>query len=296
MKPLRFFAIFCFMGITLLASQAAAQVGVSVLDDTGQRVQLEQPARRIISLAPHITELLFSAGAGDRIVGAVDYSDYPPAARTLPRIGSYNAVDMERILALRPDLVIGWASGNPPALIEQLRKLGLTVFLSEPRTLEDVAGDLERIGELTGTQATAKMAASSFRQRLELLRVRYRERTPVSVFYQVWHRPLMTVNGEHLISNVIRLCGGRNVFSELPTLVPKLDIEAILLADPQAIVAGVRMPGDRQWMQDWQRWPQLRAVGNQHLISVPADLMQRHTLRILDGAELLCGELDKLRR
>lgn len=283
-----------FICSVLLVPVALADV--SVTDDTGREVRLAEPARRVISLAPHITELLFSAGAGDYIVGAVDYSDYPPAARALPRVGSYNAVDMERILALRPDLVIVWASGNPPALIEQLRNLGLTVFLSEPRKLEDVASNLERLGHLTGTQATAQAAADDFRRQLQSLRTRYSERTPVSVFYQIWFQPLMTVNGEHLISKVIRLCGGRNVFSGLPALVPKLDIEAVLAADPQAIVAGVRKAGNTQWMQDWQRWTQLRAVKNQHLISVPADLLQRHTPRILDGAELLCGELERLRR
>ncbi|HEX22419.1 MAG TPA: cobalamin-binding protein [Chromatiales bacterium] len=273
----------------------AAQANVSVSDDTGREVRLAQPAQRIISLAPHITELLFSAGAGGRIVGVVEYSDYPPAAKKLPRVGSYNAVDMERILALRPDLVVAWASGNPPALIEQLRSLGLRVFLSEPRTLEDVASNLERLGQLAGTRTMAQVAADEFRRRLQALRTRYAGRKPVSVFYQIWHRPLMTVNGEHLISKVIRLCGGRNVFAELPTLVPKLDMEAVLAADPQAIVAGVREPGDDSWQQDWRRWSQLRAVREGHLISVPADLLQRHTLRILDGAKQLCKALDEVR-
>ncbi len=285
-----------FWVVGLLPLPSVAQPVVSVLDDTGRRVQLEQPARRIISLAPHITELLYSAGAGDRIVGVVDYSDYPPAAKSLQRIGAYNAVDMERILALQPDLVIGWASGNPPALIEQLQALGLTVFLSEPRALEDVASNLERFGQLAGTSAIAQPAADDFRRRLQDLRMRHAAREPVSVFYQIWFQPLMTVNGEHLISKVIRLCGGRNVFANLPTLVPKLDMEAVLAADPQAIVAGVRKPGDDTWQQDWRRWTQLRAVKDKHLISVPADLLQRHTLRILDGAELLCGELDQLRQ
>jgi len=184
-----------------------AQANVSVTDDTGREVRLAQPAQRIVSLAPHITELLFSAGAGGRIVGVVEYSDYPPAAKKLPRVGAYNAVDMERILALRPDLVIAWASGNPPALIEQLRSLGLTVFLSEPRSLEDVASNLERFGQLAGTQTTAQAAADEFRRRLQALRVRYSDRKPVSVFYQIWHRPLMTVNGEHLIRpNCRRWC------------------------------------------------------------------------------------------
>jgi len=282
--------------VFLLSAAPLAEAAVAVLDDGGREVRLAQPARRIVSLAPHVTELLFSAGAGDRIVGVVEYSDYPPAARQLPRVGAYNAVDMERILALRPDLVVAWASGNPPALIEQLRELGLTVFLSEPRELEDVASNLERLGRLAGTGATARAAANVFRQRLRALREHYAGRAPVSVFYQIWHRPLMTVNGEHLISKVIRLCGGRNVFADLPALVPKLEMEAVLAADPQAIVAGVREPGDEAWRQDWRRWRQLRAVREGHLISVPADLLQRHTLRILDGAEQLCAALERVRQ
>ena len=284
------------VSLLLWLCTSAALAEVSVSDDIGREVRLTRPAQRIVSLAPHITELLFSAGAGDRIVGVVEYSDYPPAAKELPRVGAYNAVDMERILALRPDLVVAWASGNPPALIEQLRGLGLTVFLSEPRELEDVASNLERLGRLAGTEATAQAAADAFRRRLRALRERYSARAPVSVFYQIWFRPLMTVNGEHLISKVIRLCGGRNVFAALPALVPKLDVEAVLAADPQAIVAGVREPGDDSWQADWRRWPQLRAVREGHLISVPADLLQRHTLRILDGAERLCTALDAVRR
>lgn len=291
MRSVVLLVVFTLSAVLLPPTQAA----VSVVDDTGREVRLAQPAQRIVSLAPHATELLFSAGAGDRIVGVVDYSDFPPAAKQLPRVGAYNAVDMERILALRPDLVVAWASGNPPALIEQLRELGLTVFLSEPRELEDVAGNLERLGRLAGTQATARAAAEAFRQRLAHLRARYSGRVPVSVFYQIWFRPLMTVNGEHLISKVIRLCGGRNVFAGLPVLVPKLEMEAVLAADPQAIVAGVREPGDTSWQQDWQRWRSLRAVREGHLISLPADLLQRHTVRILDGAEQLCAALDEVR-
>jgi len=286
---------FVCVSLLLLLGVAGVRAEVSVSDDTGREVRLARPAQRIVSLAPHITELLFSAGAGDRLVGAVDFSDWPPAAKQLPRVGAYNAVDMERILALRPDLVVAWASGNPPALIERLRGLGLTVFLSEPRELEDVAGNLERLGRLAGTEATAQAAADAFRRRLQALRERYSARAPVSVFYQIWFRPLMTVNGEHLISKVIRLCGGRNVFADLPALVPKLDMEAVLAADPQAIVAGVREPGDEAWQADWRRWPQLRAVREGHLISLPADLMQRHTVRILDGAGQLCAALERVR-
>jgi len=291
MKPL---AVLMIVSILLPCAATAAQRVVT--DDAGNSVRLAQPARRIVSLAPHATELLFSAGAGERVVGVVEFSDYPPAAQRLPRVGSYNAVDLEAILALHPDLVVGWASGNPPGLAAQLRGLGLAVFLSEPRALEDVASNLERLGQLAGSEAQAARAAADYRARLRGLRERYAGRPPVRVFYQIWHRPLLTVNGEQLISKVIRLCGGRNVFADLPTLVPSLDVEAVLAADPDAILHGVRSAVGEDWVAFWRRWPQLRAVREGHLISLPADLLQRPSVRVLDGAGALCEALERVRR
>ncbi len=288
--------LFCLLSVALPWSPPAAAGPLEVTDDSGETVRLARPAQRIVSLAPHATELLFSAGAGDRVVGVVDYSDYPPAARRLPRVGGYNALDLEAILALRPDLVVGWASGNPPGLAEQLRGLGLTVFLSEPRRLEDIASNLQRLGRLAGTEVVASRVAADFRRRLQDLRARYAERPPVRVFYQIWHRPLLTINGEHLISKVIRLCGGRNVFADLPVLVPTLDIEAVLAADPEVIVRGVRADADEDWTAFWRRWPQLRAVREGQLIGLPADLLQRPTLRLLEGAQQLCEALETVRR
>ena len=183
-------------GLLLLNSGHTASI--TVTDDAGQHVELEQPAQRIISLAPHITELLFSIGAGDRIVGTVDYSDYPDAAQKIPRVGGNNALDLERIVSLSPDLVIAWGTGNKPVDLEKLRRFNLPVFISEPRRLMDIPDSLIRLSELTGTEEQAKAVSERFNNRLAGLR-RYSGREPVNVFYQIWDRPLMSVNGQHLI-------------------------------------------------------------------------------------------------
>lgn len=287
--------VFCFLALLLLCpSLASAQIKVT--DDLGHTVRLPAPAERVVSLAPHATEMLFAAGAGDRLVGAVSHSDYPPAARSVPRVGDYNAVDLERIVALRPDLVIAWHSGNGAGLAARLRTLGLTVYESEPRQLADIPHALTAFGRMAGTDAVADAVAADFRARRAALAERYADRAPVRVFYQIWDRPLMSVNGEHLISHVIQLCGGINVFADLDALVPRLSIEAVLVKDPEAIVAsgmGVERP---EWLDDWREWQSLTAVRRNNLFYVPPDLIQRHSPRVLDGAERLCKQLDTARQ
>ncbi len=268
---------------------------VSVMDDAGRTVTLVAPAQRIISLAPHVTELLYAAGAGKYIVGTVSYSDYPAAAKKLPRVGSYNAFDLEAIVALQPDLIVAWQSANPAAALEKLQALSIPVFFSEPRQLEDVAGNLERLGKLTANEAIADAASAAFRRKLRELRNQYRAAREVSVFYQVWHQPLMTINGEHIISQVIELCGGRNVFASLPTLAPKISLEAVLRKDPEVVVAGNSALNHSDWKDDWRRWSVLQAVKNNHLFYVNPDIIQRHTPRILQGAAVLCQQIETVR-
>ncbi len=277
------------------ALATAAQAEIVVRDDAGREVRLAQPAQRIVSLAPHATELLFAAGAGRAVVGAVQWSDYPPEAKKIPRVGSYVSPDPERILALAPDLVVGWASGNDPRMLKQLHDLKLTLYVTEIRTFEQVATHLERLGALAGTGAQAQKAADAFRDRWRRLQSRYGGRPRVSVFYQIWDRPLMTVNGEHLISRVIELCGGTNVFAAVPTLTPLLNVESVLVANPQVIVAGGMGEAYPEWLEGWRRWPQIEAVKQGNLVFVPSDLLQRPTPRILDGAERLCQALDAVR-
>lgn len=287
-------SIFWFLLFTI-NSFAGSSMGLSVIDDTGNTVTLKQPAKRIISLAPHVTELLYAAGAGDQLVGAVEYSDFPPAAKKLPRVGAYNAFDLEAILALQPDLVVAWKSANPEAALQKLQALSIPIFFSEPRKLEDVASNLQRLGKLAGTETAANIISAEFMRKLTELREKYRDAQPVSVFYQVWHQPLMTINGEHIISQVVDLCGGRNVFADLPMLAPKISLEPVLRKDPQVIVAGNSALTHPTWKDDWKRWPKLRAVKNDHLFYIDPDIIQRHTPRILQGAEVLCEQLEQVR-
>lgn len=284
--------MFVFLMLLCTATLAA---GIEVTDDAGNNVRLEKAAQRIISLAPHITELLFAAGAGSRIVGTVSYSDYPDEALRIPGVGSYDNADMERILAAKPDLVVAWHSGNSRAQLARLKELGLAIYLSEPRNIEDVPRDIERLGELAGTSRTAKKSASIFRERHAQLQQRYTSQPVVSVFYQIWNQPLMTVNGEHLISQVIRLCGGRNVFSDLTILAPVIDVEAVLAANPEAVIAGGMNERTPAWLEDWNHYPSLLAARRGNLFFIHPNLLQRNGPRILDGAERLCQSLEQAR-
>ncbi|AOF83221.1 periplasmic binding family protein [Methyloversatilis sp. RAC08] len=279
----------------LMLAAAPARAGVSVTDDTGRRVVLPAAAQRIVSLAPHVTELLYAAGAGGKLVGAVEYSDYPPAAQALPRVGSSSAVDIEAVAALKPDLVIAWQSGTRVAQYGQLDRLGIPVFVSEPRSLDDIPRTLELLGRLAGTTKDAEAAALDFRTRRDRLAARYASRPPVGVFYQIWDRPPMTVNGQHLISAVMALCGGRNVFADLAILAPTVTEEAVLAAAPEVIVASGTADARPAWLDAWRRWRSLPAVARDNLYFIPPEQLQRNTPRVLDGAAQLCEQLEQAR-
>lgn len=279
-----------------LSVVALAVHALTLTDDRGAAVTLPHgPAQRIVSLAPHITELLYAAGAGAHVVGTVAFSDWPPAARTLPRVGDVNALDLERVVELEPDLVIVWASGSPRAQLDVLAALGVPVYYDEPRSLDAIGESIERFGELAGTSATARPAAARYRERLAALRTRWRARDPVSVFHQVWDEPLMTVNDASLISQVIALCGGRNVFGALRALVPQVSIESVLDADPEVIGTAATGTPAEAGLGLWSGWPHLRAVARGNFYVVDPDLLTRHTPRILDAAEQVCTALEAAR-
>ena len=277
----------------LLPNPAPAELRVT--DDAGQAVVLAAPARRIVSLAPYITELLFAAGAGEYIVGASGFSDYPPAARDIPRIGSGVALDLERIVALQPDLVVAWESGSPADQVARLRALGMPVYISEPHALEDVGTSLLKLGQLTATGESARLGAAAYREQLASLRRSNTGKQPVRVFYQLWDQPLMTVNDAHIISDVIQLCGGVNVFAGMGLLAPQVGIEAVLARDPAVIIAAADGGNEQDIFNTWQRWPRMRAVHGGHLYTIPGDLLVRHTPRILEGDTQLCEILDRVR-
>jgi iron complex transport system substrate-binding protein len=289
---------------TWRASLAAALLGLSpalhaasicVVDDAQRDVCLPAPAQRIASLSPGATELVFAAGGGERVVAVVAFSDYPPEARALPSVGSHSRLDLERLLTLQPDLAIVWGSGDSAEQMAALEDFGVPVLYLEPENPEGIALAIERLARLSASETVGRQAAERFRQGMAELTERYRDSEPVTVFYQVWNKPLMTVNDSHLIGQVIRLCGGRNVFAELPRQIPRIDIEAVLTANPQAILAGGMGEENRYWLTEWQAYPGLQAVQQGNLFFIPPSLVQRPTPRLLEGARLLCESLETSR-
>lgn len=268
---------------------------VCATDDRGQEVCLEAPAQRIAALSPGATELVYAAGAGDQVVAVVSHSDYPPAAKTVTSVGSHTRMDLETLVSLKPDLVIGWVTGNPREQLEALEALGLPVFSIEPRDFEGVSSAIERLARLAGTEAQGQRAADEFRDGMAALADRYAGADPVPVFYQVWDEPLMTINDEHLIGKVVALCGGHNVFGDLERLVPRISTEAVLAANPEAIVAGGMGEENRQWLTFWERFPRLQAVSRDNLFFVPPSLIQRPTPRLLEGSRIFCEKLEQAR-
>ena len=279
----------------LLALHAPALAALSVMDDLGRPVVLAQPARRIVALTPHLTEDLFAIGAGGAVVGVSQSSDYPPLARRIARIGGYDGFDLERIRALHPDLVLAWPSGNPRLQLQQIAALGIPVYEDNATTLAQIPTELERLGVLTGHGAQAQAVAAQWRTRLARLQQRFAHKAPVRTFIEVWNHPLMTINDKQIISDSLRLCGAHNVFGDLSALVPTVDMEAVLAVNPQLIIGSADPERQAEWLARWQRWPQLAAVAQRHLVLLPPDLLSRLGPRMLDGTERLCLAVDSAR-
>jgi len=266
----------------------------TVIDDDQYAVTFEKPAKRIISLSPHATELLFSAGATNQIIAAVNYSDHPPQAKTIPRIGSYKKIDLESVVKFKPDLIIAWNSGGHEQQISDLKKLGFKLYFSEPRSFEDVASNIINMGKILGTTEVANSNAAIYLKELKRLHKKYNNLKKLNVFYQVWNKPLMSINNGHLISKVIQFCGGHNVFGNVTIRAPKVGIESVIEKNPDAIIIG--MSEDRKdWVEPWYKWQSINAVKNKHVYSVNADLIVRQGPRILQGTSLVCEALDKVR-
>jgi iron complex transport system substrate-binding protein len=272
-------------------SSARALIGLVAL--LSANLACAEPARRIVSLAPHLTELAFSAGAGDRIVATVEYSDHPAAARKIPRIGDAFRVDLERLLALHPDAVLVWESGTPLQTIERIRSIKLPVITYETHRLGDVATVVRAIGKLAGTSAVADAAAQRFESEIAALRTQYRGRSTISVFLQINDRPLYTVNGQHIMSEIVELCGGRNVFADLNELAPAIGIEAVIAANPQIIISTDDTVPDAADM--WRKWRHITAVSANNVYTLRSDDIARATTRLTVGAQEICRSLDTAR-
>ena len=273
----------------------AIRAEVRVTDDAGHSVVLAAPAKRVISLGPHLTELTFAAGGGDALVGVIRYSDFPEAAKKLPIVGDAHAIDFERIAQLKPDLVLVWGSGLNERHKARLRSLGLAVYESEIRQAQGIADTLLRLGILLGRADTADAAARRFESQWQALAKRYEGKPPVRVFWQLWHEPLMTINREHLISETMRLCSGVNVFADLPLLTPTVSWEAAVAADPQLIVGSGRKDDAARDFAAWRRFAKVSAVKQQRYASIDGDLIGRMGPRFVEGAGALCEVIERAR-
>lgn len=291
MKMRHFLAALLCAALTLPAGAT-----VSARDDAGHTITLPQPAKRIISMAPHVTELLFAAGAGAQVVGAVAYSDYPEAAKAIPRVSDALQLDLERIVALRPDLVVVWSRGSPERQVEQLRRLGIPLYFNDPRRLDDIPDSIGRLGHLAGVDASADVAAATLRARLAALARHDGERGKLRVFYQVWNKPLYTLNGAHIVSDAIRLCGGENIFASERAAAPAVGIEAVLAADPDVIIGSAGPDAPDGALAMWRAYPGMRAVRFGNLLTVDGILLNRAGPRMIDGVAQLCARFDEARR
>ncbi len=251
-------------------------------------------AQRIVTLSPHLAEIAFAVGAGERIVGVSAYTNYPEQTASLPVVGDAFNVDQERLVLLSPDLVLAWQSGTPEHIVDELRARGFRVEVIRTTTLDEIAAALGRIGALTGQADAGAALAAEFEARLARLRETYRDAPPISVFYQVAVRPLYTINAAHYLSELIELCGGRNVFADLGDLAPAISVEAVLERDPDVMLAS--SDAGSSAFDEWRRWPELAAnrYGN-HFI-MPADEIGRATPRLLAAASAMCEALDTARR
>ncbi|KIO38195.1 cobalamin-binding protein [Shewanella sp. cp20] len=251
------------------------------------------PAKRIIALSPHGVEMLFSIGAGDRVVATTDHADFPDAAKAIPRIGGYYGVQIERVIELDPDLIVIWGGGNKREDIERLSQLGYPIYDSDPKTLEAVAEDLLALGKLTGKEVEAQRVAEQYLIGLKTLREEYRAKAPVSVFYQLWSVPLMTVSKGSWIEQIIEVCHGENVFIDAGNEYPQVSLEAVLLKRPQVILQS-QDEGNVRGI-DWSAWQEIPAVKQHNIYQLDADLLHRATPRAILGVESLCQALDRAR-
>jgi iron complex transport system substrate-binding protein len=287
-----------FILATLLLATLAARAdapALQLVDDGGHDVQLARPAQRIVTLAPHLTELVYAAGAGDRLVAVGKFSDYPPQALAKPVISDAFAVNYEALMQLKPDLVLVWGSGTPERVKAKLRSLGIPVYEIEIRNVAGLADTLRSIGRLAGTDGVAQARAQAITTDWAALKAAYADRKPVRVFFQLWDAPLMTLNAQHLISSAITACGGTNVFAELPTLTATVSWEAAVQRDPQLVLVGGR-PGEVMKPGRWADFQQVSATKHAEFGSVEGDLIARSGPRFVEGARELCLAVDRARQ
>ena len=296
--------------VTAIAACSAAPAGSvqpqsraplrTVRDDLGSAVEVGPAPLRIVSLTPGATEMLFAAGGGGQLIATVQYSSEPAAARAVPRIGDVATIDMERLVALRPEVVIAWPAGGNPAQRAKIAALGIPLYQQQVARLADLPGSLRRLGTLAGTEPVAEQSAAALEARLGALERTYSAATPPrqrpTVLLQVWNRPIYTVGGRHLMSDALALCGARNVFADLPEPGPLVDTEAVIARNPDIILAAAPTGEGATWVADWQRFPGLAAVRNHRVVAFENQALSRLGPSVLDATEELCRTIARVSR
>ena len=294
--------------LLLLGSCAAAAVAAeraapaplrTVSDDLGNSVAVGRAPLRIVSLTPGATEMLFAAGAGSQLIATVEYSSEPPAARAVPRIGDVAAIDIERLVALRPEVVIAWPAGGNLAQRAKIAALGIPLYQQQLARLADLPASLRRLGALAATETVAERAAAALEMRLAALERTYggaHGAARPSVLLQVWNRPIYTIGGRHLMSDALALCGARNVFADLPEPGPLVDTEAVIARNPDIILAAAPPGEGAAWVADWQRFPGLAAVRNHRVVAFENQGLSRLGPSVLDATEELCRTIARVSR
>ncbi len=283
--------------ICLLGLSTAKAEQITELPENNNSLQAKvKSAKRIIALSPHSVELLFAIGAGDRIVGTVEYADHPEAALKIPRIGNYSGVQIEQVLALKPDLIIAWKSGNKLADLQKMESLGLNLFYSHPKNVSEISRDLIRLGELTGLQKNALKARSDLEQKYQILKKKYQKKSKVKVFYQLWHDPLRTAGADSWIDSLIRDCNGHNLFDDAATAYPIVSMESVLIKDPEVIIIPHHSGDEEAKREIWINWREISAVKNEHLFTINGDILHRFSPRVIQGLEKLCQSIDSARK
>ena len=293
-----FILTFCLtiVGTLIFIPSVFSSSKLTVVDDSGATIRLKKPAIRIVALAPHIVENIYSAGAGDLLVASVNHADYPPEASSLPRVGGYNTFNIEAIAALKPDVIFAWQSGTPKHFIDKIKQLGIPLYLDEPSTMEEVANSIRNIGILTNRKNTAEITIKKYLNDLQQLRQINVAKTNVTVFYQVWHDPIYTINGQQIISDVLRICGGKNIYASEKIKAPIITIESLIARNPDIIISGSNHEKNVDPLHRWKKWPNLTAIKHNNLFTVNADIVSRHTVRLIQGAHSVCENFDIARQ
>ncbi|MGO2011668.1 MAG: cobalamin-binding protein [Pseudoalteromonas sp.] len=250
---------------------------------------------RIIALAPHIVENLFEIGAGEQIVGTVEYSDFPAAANNIPRIGGHQGIQLEKLLALKPDLVLAWKTGSKAEDLARIKSFGIEVSYSDASEVDKVPYELRRLGALTGREQSAEQAATKFENNIAVIKAKYKDKSKVAIFYQLWPEPMMTVGKNTWINQLIDICQGRNVFANSRTDYPQISIENVVVAKPEVIILPDEKSQKQQAVIDWSQWPEVPAIQHNQFISVNADVLHRFTTRVLEGLDDMCTKIDDSR-